>query len=190
MKDNTWNTILFIIKKNKNPLYSLHYTIISSNFKILIRTVLVLVKHLEVIFSIYVLLTISENSKLKLSYLEKLWTKNIKTSKFQETISTTFRDLKEDYTNELSGFSNKLSGTMEKFSTNLSSKNVDREGMACQSSELLENRSSDKSKVVETLNNNDEIEDDICDFKLPEVDWENLEARLKEAQLEINTQVG
>lgn len=31
--------------------------------------------------------------------------------------------------------------------------------------------------------------DDDLDFKLPEVDWINLEAKLKEAQQEINSQV-
>lgn len=43
---------------------------------------------------------------------------------------------------------------------------------------------ADKKNLTENLD-----DDEIFGFKLPEVDWENLEAKLKEAQIEINTQV-
>lgn len=45
-------------------------------------------------------------------------------------------------------------------------------------------KQADKKRLTENLD-----DDEIFGFKLPEVDWENLEAKLKEAQIEINTQV-
>jgi hypothetical protein len=46
----------------------------------------------------------------------------------------------------------------------------------------------DKQEENYPNDDDDDLIDDI-DFKLPEVDWINLEAKLKEAQQEINLQV-
>jgi hypothetical protein len=50
---------------------------------------------------------------------------------------------------------------------------------------------SENQKQFEKEKHSTEIldDDEVFGFKLPEVDWDNLEAKLKEAQIEINTQV-
>lgn len=55
----------------------------------------------------------------------------------------------------------------------------------------IEYESFTASNSVKTRkeSNGDEDEDEEAEFKLPEVDWENLEAKLKLAQQEINLQV-
>ena len=57
---------------------------------------------------------------------------------------------------------------------------------------LVENNEQDLDDASDLFYTNVEenfLEENDDEYKLPEVDWVNLEAKLKEAQLEINNQV-
>jgi hypothetical protein len=56
------------------------------------------------------------------------------------------------------------------------------------SSEDKENTEAISSRIKKSAVNDFE-DDDLIGFKLPEVDWESLEAKLKQAQEEITIQV-
>lgn len=109
-----------------------------------------------------------------------------------------------DLQNELLDLANRVLSTSEskiETTSNLyeSFKHLEEEGEAAEKSKI------DKSKVEEAAVANDltsdlgDANDLICDddfnydddseYKLPEVDWVNLEAKLKEAQNEMNIQV-
>ena len=116
--------------------------------------------------------------------------------------TTTILKCDIDLQNELSDLANRVLSTSEsktETTSNLyeSFKHLEEEGEAAEKSKI------DKLKVEEAAAANDltsdlgDANDLICDddfdddseYKLPEVDWVNLEAKLKEAQNEMNMQV-
>ncbi len=48
---------------------------------------------------------------------------------------------------------------------------------------------NEDARELNSCNNDTDIDDGIIDFKMHEVDWENLEVKLKEAQIEMDNQV-
>ena len=101
---------------------------------------------------------------------------------FESNESGDVNPLDLDIKNELLALANEVSQTFN-------SNELDH------SNETNPNKTTDdltlnnQEKNSNELYNDDILDNDDLDFKLPEVDWINLEAKLKEAQQEINSQV-